>query len=256
MRRTENLPACYDVLWKGSVDLKKVTWQFDSSWTYDLPPELEQSRPTIWRQAKNDFPQIYDGELLCLTNYHVEANELKLSVGTIRFSQMMTHERLNVPIHDGYGSLGVQVAIFTDDRRYLLVGERNQKSDYRPGWWTIPGGIFEVTDVNGSVTKAINREMKEEVALELRQGFILRAMLKMHPHTSTALLVEAQFAEAEAIDVTRPVRGNEEWEEKTLRWLPCPELPHLNRERIFDGLDFIATDWQAFQKKERNLFFD
>ncbi|MFX0114506.1 MAG: NUDIX domain-containing protein [Candidatus Hodarchaeota archaeon] len=250
------MPVCYDILWKGRLDLKRLTWKFDPSWTYDLPPELEKARTTIWRQATKDFPHIYDGELLCLTSYHLEANESKLSVGTIRFSQMMVHERLNIPIHDGYGSLGVQVAIFTDDRRHLLVGERSQKSDYRPGWWTLPGGIFEVADVNGSINKAINREMKEEVALKLHQSFILRAMLKMHPHTSTALLVEAQIAQGEAIDVSRPVRGNEEWEEKTLRWLPCLELPHLDHERIFDGLDFIAGEWRAFLKKERSLFFD
>lgn len=185
----------------------------------------------------------------------MEANDLKLSVGTIRFAQMMTHERLDIPIHDGHGSLGVQVAIFTANRRHLLVGERSHNSDYRPGWLTIPGGIFEVTDVSGSITKAINREMREEVMLKLRQSFLLRAILKMHPHTSTALLVEAQLAETENIDVSRAVKGNEEWEEKILRWLPCSELPQLNRERIFDGLDSIIVDWLAFQKKDQSLFF-
>ncbi|MHA2232427.1 MAG: hypothetical protein ACXAB4_08040, partial [Candidatus Hodarchaeales archaeon] len=162
------MPLRYDVLWKGHLDLKRLTWEFDPSWTYELPPELEQSRANIWRQAKKDFPHIYDGKLLCLTSYLLEANEFKLSVGTIRFSQMMTHERRDIPIHDGYGSLGVQVAIFTADRRHLLVGERSRYSDYRPGWLAIPGGIFEVADVNGSINKAINREMSEEIKLKLR----------------------------------------------------------------------------------------
>ncbi|MFW9917774.1 MAG: NUDIX domain-containing protein, partial [Candidatus Thorarchaeota archaeon] len=236
-----------------------ASWKFDPSWTYDLPLELEQSRTAIWNQAKKDFPQIYDGKLLCLTRYDCEANELRLEVGTIHFSQMMAHVRTDVPIQDGFGSLGVQVAIFTQDRtqdrRFLLVGERSHNSDYRPGWLAIPGGIFEVADVNGSIGEAINREMREEVALKLRPNFVLRALLKMQPHTSTALLVEAHLAESETINVSKPVMGNEEWEGQVLQWLPCPELPHLNRERIFDGLDFIVADWLAFQQKESSVFF-
>lgn len=246
----------YEVLWKGCLALTTATWKLDPSWTYELPLELEQSRAAIWNQAKKDFPHIYDGKLLCLTSYNCEANELTLHVGIIRFSQMMTHERTDVPIHDGYGSLGVQVAIFTQDRRSLLVGERSHNSDYRPGWLAIPGGIFEETDVNNSIIEAINREMREEVALKLHQSFALRALLKMHPHTSTALLVEVQLSEAETIDVSKSVMGNEEWEGQILRWLPCSELPHLNRERIFEGLDFIVIDWLAFQKKDSSVFFD
>jgi ADP-ribose pyrophosphatase YjhB (NUDIX family) len=250
------LPIYYEVLWKGCLALTTATWKFDPSWAYELPLELEQSRAAIWDQAKKDFPQIYDGELLCLTDYNCEANELTLHVGTIHFSQMMAHVTTDIPIHDGYGSLGVQVAIFTQERRFLLVGERSHDSDYRPGWLAIPGGIFEVVDANSSITEAINRELREEVALKFRQSFTLRALLKMQPHTNTALLVEAQLAESETIDVSKPVTGNEEWEDQILRWLPCSELPHLNRERIFDGLDFIVADWLAFQKKDNSTFFD
>jgi 8-oxo-dGTP pyrophosphatase MutT (NUDIX family) len=231
------LPVYYEVLWKGCLALKTASWKFDPSWTYALPLELEQSRVAIWNQAKKDFPQIYDGKLLCLTSYNCEANELTLDVGIIRFSQMMTHERTDVPIQDGYGSLGVQVAIFTRDRRFLLVGERSQNSDYRPGWLTIPGGIFEETDVSNSIIEAINREMREEVTLKLRQNF-------------------TQLAESETIDVSKPVMGNEEWEGQVLRWLPCAELPHLNHERIFEGLDFIVADCLVFQKKDSSVFFD
>jgi ADP-ribose pyrophosphatase YjhB (NUDIX family) len=250
-----DLPVHYEVLWKGCLLLTTATWKFDPSWIYELPQELEQSRAAIWNQAQKDFPQIYDGQLLCLTSYDCEANDLRLEVGTIRFSQMMVHVRTDVPIHDGFGSLGVQVAIFTQDRRFLLVGERSHSSDYRPGWLAIPGGIFEVADVNGSIIEAIDREMREEVGLKLRPSFALRALLKMQPHTSTALLVEAQLSEAETIDVSKPVMGNEEWERLVLRWLPCSELPRLNRERIFDGLDFIAADRLAFQQKKSSVFF-
>ncbi|MFW9992196.1 MAG: NUDIX domain-containing protein [Candidatus Odinarchaeota archaeon] len=210
------------VIWTGRVPLSSITWVFDESKRFSFSPSFEKKRQETWKYMTQHYPWIYDGELLALDDLSVENSALKLMMRSIRFSQLVTHERNGLRLPESLGSLGFQAVITNSNNTHLLIGERAQSSDYKPGFITLPGGIFETSDMQSSLQDACLRELREEIALPLNeQSMFSIALIRDTNHTGSIILVEgkasASFTSSELNSGT--VAGNEEWEGNKLWWL-------------------------------------
>ncbi|UCE13352.1 MAG: NUDIX hydrolase [Candidatus Heimdallarchaeota archaeon] len=231
-------------LWEGRIPLSSVFWRFNASKPFQLSPSFEERRLYVWKSMQMQYPHLYDGELLVLSHFYFENSKLILITRSIRFSQVLVHLKDGLKVSE-HGSLGFQ-AIITNPPSHslLLVGERSHESEYKPGFLTIPGGIFESDDARNSLTNACVRELDEEINVPLNiNSFYLIAMLPEANQLGTCLLIEVETTEEHARTVmpNLKVTGNEEWEENQLEWLSFSQICDLKKNRLMEGLSFLRA---------------
>jgi ADP-ribose pyrophosphatase YjhB (NUDIX family) len=83
----------------------------------------------------------------------------------MKFSTLVYLNYKRRKLSESLGSIGFQLFIRDPTKKKFLLGKRAQSSDYKPGHYTIPGGMFEVEDCEGTVENAVLREIKEELLL-------------------------------------------------------------------------------------------
>ncbi len=228
------------ILWEGRVPLSEVSWSFDLTKRFHVSPSFEKRRRQVWNSMHNQFPHLYDGEILILDDFSTEKNTLKLSTWGIPFSVILVHQNDNLKVPK-YGSLGFQAIISNPSHSHLLVGERSHVSEYMPGYLTLPGGIFESTDLEKSLVEACLREINEEISIStIEESFQLIAILPEIKQLGTCLLVEAETTETNNLsDSNHKIIGNEEWENNQLEWIPFSRISTLDRNRLMEGLCYL-----------------
>ena len=230
------------ILWEGRIPLSEVSWSFDPTKKFSISPSFEKRRHQVWKSMHNQFPHLYDGEILILDDFFVETkkNTMKLSTWGIPFSIILVHEKDNLKVPK-YGSLGFQAIITDPSHSYLLIGERSHESEYMPGYLTLPGGIFESSDLKKSLVKACLREINEELPLSIKkESFHVIAMLSELKQLGTCLLVEAETTENLSLSISNhKIVGNEEWEKNQLEWILFSQISDLDTNRLMEGLCYL-----------------
>lgn len=154
------------------------------------------------------------------------------------------HDKGKIPFKSSLGSLGFQCVVLNKNRNAFLIGERAHTSDYKPGWLTLPGGIFELDDTKKAVQKACLRELTEEVTINVKiKSLRLRAILREQNNLGTILLIEAETdsnVPRERIKRTK-VGGNEEWENNELEWIDIADLNTLSKP-LMEGITFLKLN--------------
>ncbi|MFX1285512.1 MAG: NUDIX domain-containing protein [Promethearchaeota archaeon] len=228
-------------MWEGRIPLSSVTWTYDPKKHFWFPPSFEERRLQIWYSMLSHYPHLYDGEILVLDHFFLEKGILRLSTRSVRFSKILVHMKDNLKFPK-YGSLGFQAIVTDPTHSYLLIGKRSHFSEYKPGYHTIPGGMFEKSDINNSLIDACLRELTEEISIDINpKSFYLIAMLLEANHLGTCLLVEVETKEklSSSNNHESKILGNEEWENNQLEWILFSQICDLDQKRILEGLDFL-----------------
>jgi ADP-ribose pyrophosphatase YjhB (NUDIX family) len=113
---------------------------------------------------------------------------------------------------------------------------------YCPLYLTTPGGMLEAEDARGSVEAACERELAEEVQLEIEREKHLVALVRDVKGVSGVNLIIEAIA-CHKVSPTEQVVGNEEWLNSRLKWVPVRDLGNLDTSRVLEGLLFAADQW-------------
>src|SRR6185295_11769976 len=105
----------------------------------------------------------------------------------------------------------VITAIVVRDGKYLITRRSPEKKRF-PGLWTLPGGHLETTDYTNSIKetadywynvleKALRREVKEEVGLEIGYIDYVASLGTVFPDKAPSLVISciADYANGEVI---------------------------------------------------------
>lgn len=106
--------------------------------------------------------------------------------------------------------INASTVLFNNEGK-VLIQKRSFDEDIFPGLWGIPGGTVEISD--GSVTKALKREVKEEVDLEIEDVVFYKENLVTKEMCGICYLVFISrylSGEAKALDGTTKVLWLEE----------------------------------------------
>lgn len=218
-----------------------------------LQPGLEAKRNEIWRRTIREHPDVYDGLLLVLDRLQVLPAGLHLELGTIRFSRVVTLNSLGLGLA-GYGCLGCQLIILSPDRQSVLIGERAHDSIYCPLFLSVPGGMLEAADADGSLEKACLRELTEEAAVDVApEKHLLAIVGELHGRLGAVLLVEAVAQEKPTLATL--VKGNEEWTGNQLRWYPVDEMDRLDLSQTLEGVSFAAEERHIYRETRTSVLW-
>ncbi len=228
------------IYWRGSIQWEQIDWILDSKEVI-LDDALEEQRGAIWNNVMRDHPATYDGNLLALQDYDIASDSMTLYMKSIKFSRILTLERLGVHLKP-YGTIGMQLIVHSPDRNQFLIGQRNRDSMYCPLFYSVPGGILEVEDTKGSFKDACLREFNEEVELEISDNLKLIGITsEIHGTVGCVFLLIG-------VSVSQPgvgefVRGNDEWEDNSLQWHPINNLEGFTVSNCLEAPIFLKKNW-------------
>lgn len=232
------------VYWKGRMATEEIEFEHAHEQIL-LSDRLEKMREDIWRKTVQKYPDVYDGDILVLDAIATEKQKLMLHTKEIKFSRVLVLEKVGKGLGQ-YGTMGLQVAVFSNNRQYLLYGERSHTEMYCPGLYSLPGGMLEVKDAKQSFDSACMRELKEEVSIEVRGERHLIGIVKdLHSSVGITLIVEGVARKKP--QAGEQVHGNEEWREKMLMWHDIDSLASLGESEVLSGLLFLKEEIPKFQ---------
>lgn len=123
----------------------------------------------------------------------------------------------------------VVAALIVRDGRLLIA--RRPEGKHMAGRWEFPGGKLEKGE---SPEKAIEREIREELAAEIRAGRVYQAIAYSYPEKDVLLLF---YAASVVSGEPRPV------EEAEIRWITLEEL---------DEYTFAPVDAMLVERLKRD----
>lgn len=123
----------------------------------------------------------------------------------------------------------VVAALIVRDGRLLIA--RRPEGKHMAGRWEFPGGKLECGE---SPEEAIEREIREELAAEIRAGRVYQAIAYSYPEKDVLLLF---YAAAVVSGEPRPV------EEAEIRWITLEEL---------DEYTFAPVDAMLVERLKRD----
>jgi len=227
-------------IWEGLLEIQKISWEHNPHKFISINPETFPKIKINWMNQKKKYPNLYDGTILLLNDliFGEQSYFLHLKTSPINFSILNYFVQNEMVLPETYGSLGFQVIIKSLENTHLLVGKRSQLSEYKPLFWTVPGGMLEEKDIKQPFIKAVIRELSEEINLSINSdSFKLIAILPEISGNGIVLLLKIIINND--IDLKKPISGNEEWEDRILHWIPNNELTNLDPERIMEGLLYL-----------------
>jgi len=233
-----------EFFWSGNLPLSSVSWQYDSSKVIQFSDSFNKNCSEFWLELKKEFLNLYDGKLLAVTDIEYSENSIVFHLGNVRFSQITYHYKKKLPLSESLGSLGFQAIIYNPSRTHVLVGQRSLGSEYRPGDFGIPGGIFEVQDTESTIVDACLRELIEEISIEvIPETMKILAIFREMNQIATGMIIEMESQEEINVsqDSFSQVEGNEEWENKVLNWYPLAQVAKLESKISMEGVIFIQN---------------
>lgn len=155
----------------------------------------------------------------------------------------------------------VITAIIVKDGKYLIT-RRSQKRKRFPGMWTMPGGKLEIQDYidlpkdteyywYNVLEKALRREVKEEVGLEIKGVEYLTSLARIHEDGVPSLVISC-IADYAAGEVELQVEEEDEY-----AWVTLQEAKGYNLiDGIYDELVMAEnhrngkkSEWQRVAKQ-------
>ena len=239
--------------WRGRIPVQNVEWKFSGDREQFLSEDLEKEREEIWKNTVQSYPDTYDGKVLTLDDFRFEENSISMNLGYTRFSRVLTLDKVKAS-PQGYGSLGVQAALFSSDRKYLLLGQRSTEMMYCPLYYGIPGGIFEITDTDSGFESACLREVTEEVEIEINPEVELVALLpELHGTVGVAAIIAGTVSDT--ANVRKHVSGNEEWVDRKLSWHSVDALQEFVPDNSLEGLILVKHERDRFKETGESIFW-
>ena len=134
----------------------------------ELPEELQRKIKEHFKKVQKSGANVWDGEIICATNFKVTYNEVKIMCDKSNYSHYLYGERIGLPKEYECRNLAGGCLIETSDGYYVL-GELDETTSY-PHVLQATGGNIDKKDINGEkiyIEKTIIREAKEELNLDL-----------------------------------------------------------------------------------------
>jgi ADP-ribose pyrophosphatase YjhB (NUDIX family) len=238
-------------IWSGKRPIADVIWTFLSEKKFQYSSKFIEKKNDYWRSFIREFPHVYDGNLLFLDEFSIEEKKLILITRSMRFSTLVYLNYKRIRLSESLGSIGFQIFIRDPNEEKFLLGKRAQFSDYKPGYYTIPGGMFEVDDCEDTVEKAILREVEEELSLCLDSSTIyLTNILRELNDLGVVLLLECTLDDKISSNILEEEKlpANEEWEEKYVYWYPYTSVSELDHSCLMEGLLY---EWISQSNSDR-----
>lgn len=142
----------------------------------ELPKDIKEKINNFWEQSKKDNPSLFNGELICVSEYKEANNLIEITCERTFYSHHLYDERVGLPKEYGCHNLVVGCLLETSDN-YYVVGEMASNTSV-PNCLQIPGGNVDNTDIKEErvdILNALIRECKEEVNINLEDKNIVES---------------------------------------------------------------------------------
>ncbi|MFW9855704.1 MAG: NUDIX domain-containing protein [Candidatus Thorarchaeota archaeon] len=233
------------VFWEQKITLSDVSWEHDPQYRFNFSSKVLRLSKLHWKELSRQYSALYDGRILVLQNISESSGVLTLTTSWIEFSLLAYHNRNELSIPGTHGVLGCKVLITNPKETHFLAGVRSQKSEHKPGFLMLPGGLFEISDINGTLQEACLRELREELEIQVQEDLMdLIAIIRGEKGNAAILMIHTKcgiLGDGEAPDVSIPVAGNEEWQDNILRWIPLEQIPYLDSTNLMEGLKYLKS---------------
>lgn len=228
-----------EVFWSGFCNLEHIIIQNANVSEFEIQNKQIDS---LWDSYRKNYPDSYDGKLLYLKSFEFEVHLdetstlLFLDIGYLRYSTLIGIQTLQLQT-PFYGIIGTQIAVFSPDEEYVLVGKRKLNQNYAPGLLTFPGGMLELSDLNLSSKEIFLRELVEEIDIQIKKPKLI-ALLSEHTNHSIIFLISAKIDQTFSKDEVF-LENENEFENNELYWLKITELKDFKTEELMEGLSFF-----------------
>lgn len=135
---------------------------------FELPEELQNKIKEFWNKCLEDNPNLWDGDLMCISECRMEDDRIIMSCQKTKYSHYLYDERIGLPKEYGCNNMSAGSLIETNDNFYI-VGELAENMSY-PRCMQLPGGNADNSDIKDgkiNILDTIIRETREELNIEL-----------------------------------------------------------------------------------------
>jgi len=205
------------ILWEGSIHIDKLDWKLSNTQISDLLDyqKILDHRDLYWNELKSKH-DVYNGYLLGVTDFI--GNSFKCF--TYSFKDHITISRFGITLPRYLGNLGFKIHVISPDGTRTVLGRRSHSIEYLGGWITTIGGMFELSDIEGTIADAVLRELHEESGIVKDDldwtSFRLISIMKEINGLAVDLIVEISLQnEVELVP-------NDEWE--SLYWTMIDDI--------------------------------
>lgn len=135
---------------------------------FELPEELQNKIKEFWDKCLEDNPNLWDGDLMCISECRMEDDRIIMSCQKTKYSHYLYDERIGLPKEYGCNNMSAGSLIETNDNFYI-VGELAENMSY-PRCMQLPGGNADNSDIKDgkiNILDTIIRETREELNIEL-----------------------------------------------------------------------------------------
>ena len=142
----------------------------------ELPKDIKEKINNFWEQSKKDNPSLFNGELICVSDYKKTNNAIEITCKRTLYSHHLYDERVGLSKEYGCHNLVVGCLLETSDN-YYVIGEMARNTSV-PNCLQIPGGNVDNTDIKEErvdILNALIRECKEEVNINLQDKNIVES---------------------------------------------------------------------------------
>ena len=140
----------------------------------ELSKDLKEQINNFWIQSKNENPSLFNGELICVSEYKEANNLIEITCKRTHYSHHLYDERVGLSKEYSCHNLVVGCLLETNDN-YYVIGEMERNTSV-PNCLQIPGGNVDNTDIKEErvdIFNALIRECKEEVNINLQDKNIV-----------------------------------------------------------------------------------
>ena len=142
----------------------------------ELPKDIKEQISIFWKQSKKDNPSLFNGELICVSDYKKTNNAIEITCKRTHYSHHLCDERVGLSKEYGCHNLVVGCLLETSDN-YYVIGEMARNTSV-PNCLQIPGGNVDNTDIKEErvdILNALIRECKEEVNINLEDKKVVES---------------------------------------------------------------------------------
>ena len=142
----------------------------------ELPKDIKEQISIFWKQSKKDNPSLFNGELICVSDYKKTNNAIEITCKRTHYLHHLYDERVGLFKEYGCHNLVVGCLLETSDN-YYVIGEMARNTSV-PNCLQIPGGNVDNTDIKEErvdILNALIRECKEEVNINLQDKNIVES---------------------------------------------------------------------------------
>ena len=223
-------------LWNGKIDLKLVKLNYSDKYNFQPNEYLKNKRDEFWSKEKAKHPEIYDGQILFCRNFEVKEDSLVFNVGCIQYSFLNLILRESVKFDGAIGYFAFRSKIKNPKNGAFLIGQKSSSAQFDPNFYTLPGGLFELSDLGRHVIYGCKREIEEEIGVEIDKNSLNLIAINKHRRNNGVILIVECKIDPQHVN---SIEGNYEWKKDGLKWTTINELYLLDFEILHDDIRYI-----------------